>query len=439
MPTFKGPVAIQQPGHMPRGLRLWPVLILLLVLPFFGQSFHYVKDVSVLWAISKAFPVISLPLVLFLIGCPPIPLVGLYLTMLAYLITVPSLTSIFSFDQNLILALGSQVKILPFLYFFSFLGFLVLLRPNFREVRFCFVFFGILTYFLLLLFGLFIPADWYDGFYSDESSRMFTHDDRGYRIRMPMFFGNVFLFYSFRAFLKYKHLWSLISVALMLALLLIFVKQRTFFVAQMGVLFMISLLTATPPVVRFLVIPAAALAAALMPSIDYFAFVINASETGVHVIRLLAAEQTHEFLSENMLRWVFGAGTLSPLGDIDLTDYFGQTFFLEDIGWLGNIFEYGIIGWLLLMSAHVAAAIYFIRNIWNYDETFSFALFCQIVYIVLVSILHPVTVAPGEFAICLAIMVYFKWVYIDPTIRTEPIGRSTFGVANPRRPAPRRA
>lgn len=46
------------------------------LLPLFGQTFHYLSALPPLWALSKAFPVLSLPAVLALRGYPRFPKIG---------------------------------------------------------------------------------------------------------------------------------------------------------------------------------------------------------------------------------------------------------------------------------------------------------------------------------------------------------------------------
>ena len=100
------------------------VAILVAVLPLFGQTFHYVKMLPPLWALSKAFPIVSLPLCLLLFAGPRPPGGRQMLLSILWLILVPSFISLFTFEQTFFVALTSQVKLLSLIYFFSFLALL---------------------------------------------------------------------------------------------------------------------------------------------------------------------------------------------------------------------------------------------------------------------------------------------------------------------------
>ena len=50
----------------PSNVRTFRIALLIVALPLFAQTFHYIKDLPLLWTVSKAFPVISAPLLLAL-------------------------------------------------------------------------------------------------------------------------------------------------------------------------------------------------------------------------------------------------------------------------------------------------------------------------------------------------------------------------------------
>ncbi|MDR3397386.1 MAG: hypothetical protein P4M06_07465, partial [Pandoraea sp.] len=58
-------------GGLPR---TFVVGCLVLLLPLFGQTFHYITALYPLWALSKAFPILTLPLVLRLGSQPRFPM-----------------------------------------------------------------------------------------------------------------------------------------------------------------------------------------------------------------------------------------------------------------------------------------------------------------------------------------------------------------------------
>ena len=175
--------------------------LLLLLLPLFGQSFHYVKALPPLWALSKAFPVISLPLALVLFrGSRPVASRQILLSFL-WLLLLPSFVAIFTFQQDFFTGITAQVKLLPLLYFFSFLGLLRWLKPTSSELTTGFLSCALMTFVLLLLLWLAAPESWYSTTYKIGDAPLLSVDSRGHRIRMPMYFAMIGLFYCFRRML----------------------------------------------------------------------------------------------------------------------------------------------------------------------------------------------------------------------------------------------
>ena len=61
-------------------------------------------------------------------------------------------------------------------------------------------------------------------------------------------------------------------------------------------------------------------------------------------IRVNTIMQAFRFMSDNNLRVLFGAGGLNSFYTISFQDYFNTNFWPSDIGWIGILFEFGIIG-----------------------------------------------------------------------------------------------
>jgi hypothetical protein len=82
-------------------------------------------------------------------------------------------------------------------------------------------------------------------------------------------------------------------------------------------------------------------------------------------------------------------------------------FFLTDIGWLGVIFEYGVIGALLMLLVHLAGwrqAISWGRP----DDPLSQAFGDYIVYLLVGSAVYSVVFTPGELTTTMALSYYFS-------------------------------
>lgn len=395
-------LSVFQPGWCrPRVL-----FLLCLVLPFFGQSFHYLKGVLPLWAISKAFPVITLPLTLVVLRHPRLPMTRQVMLTFLWCVLVPSFAAVFYFGQDFFTGVAAQVKMLPLLYFFSFLGLLLLLRPSLSELERSYFTLGLITYLTLVLLWLVIPESSYSGQYGFGSSPLFSHDSRGDRIRMPMYFGMITLFYGYRRFLQGDGLrWLLTAVAGFLLTLLL-VKTRAMVVGAVGVV-VINTFRAARPVVRLgllLLVPPALVG---LFSFDYLQSMFSTSPATGFDVRWVTAMKAIDFLGLSPGRWLVGVGTISPTNDDNFFSYFGHFFFLADITWLGVVFEYGFIGALLILLYELRALLFFRGNVaYRLNSPFLGSLCDYVIYVLLISNLYPPTLSPGETAVIMSIFAY---------------------------------
>jgi len=389
-------------------LRPGVMAVLLLVLPFFGQTFHYMKDALPLWAFSKAFPVLSLPMILVLFRYPRMPGARQVLVTFAWCFLVPSIAGIYYFNQDFFIGVTAQVKILPILYFFSFLGTLLVLRPTIRELTVGFLFWGIATYVVLVLLWALVPKAWYSDVYVFGSSPLLSIDSRGLRIRMPMYFGMIALFYCYRRFLDERRLRWLIGALIGAALTLWVVKTRAMVVGVAGVVALASFLAAGP-LKRLVVLLIVPLALGGLFSFDYLASMFDTRAGSGFEVRWETALKVVDFLGLDAVRWLFGVGTISPLSSDSLFSYFNHFFFLADVTWLGILFEYGLVGAILIFLYEVRALVFFHRLKWQADGAFLRSLYDYVLYVLLISNLYPPTLSPGETAVILAIFVYVRY------------------------------
>lgn len=384
----------------------WKVLaVLLLVLPFFGQSFHYMKGLLPFWAVSKAFPILSLPLALVLFRYPRMPAVRQVLATFVWVLLVPSFAGIYYFSQDFFTGVTAQVKLLPLLYFFSFLGLVLHLRPTLRELMTCFLVWGVVTYLALVLMWALVPQSWYSGVYAFGSSPLFSIDNRGNRIRMPMYFGMIALFYCYRRFLDDRRLRWLAGALVGFALTLWVVKTRAMIVGIAGVVVINSFL-AVGPLMRLALMLAAPLALGGLFSFGYLATMFSTDSSTGFDVRWRTATKAVEFLGVDPIRWLFGVGTISPTSSDSLFSYFDHFFFLADITWLGVLFEFGLIGAGLILFYELRGLLFFFKLKRRLVSPFLGGLNDYLVYVLLISNLYPPTLTPGETAVILAIFVY---------------------------------
>ncbi len=399
------PESMVSPASEP--IRWRNFIILFLLLPLFGEVFHYMKAVPPMWALSKAFPILSLPLCFFVLkGDRPVGTRQLLLTLL-YMFLVPSFTAIYSFQQNFFLGLTSQVKLLPIIYFFSFTGLMRLMKPSATEISKSFLWLSFTNFAILLLLWAITPQSAYESHYDVGDSPIFSFDSRGNRIRMPLYFGIIGIFYCYRRFFANGKWYWLLGTFSGFGLVLWLVRARSE-VLGLACLIGINAVRMSKPAVRVAMVALLPFAFAGLLSVPYVASVFSTDASTGFDVRRITIQKTIEFLGNSPVRWAIGVGSLSPLDPGGMIDYFNHFFFLADITWLGVVFEFGIIGAVLLFFIPA-------RGVWesrmvkqNAEGAFLGALQDYLIYAILISPLYPLTLSPGEFAMILAVLVYEK-------------------------------
>jgi len=406
---FSAPRVADYPDELP--VRWRQMLILLLVLPMFGQYFHYIKALHPLWALSKAFPIITLPLCFFAFrdGASPRVMRQLLLSML-YLLLMPSFMGIPTFDQNFFLGLTSQVKLLPILYFFSFLGLLRLLKPTPSEIAKSFLIWGALLVLVTYVIWLVVPQSAYAVSAKIDASPIFTRDGRGNRVRMAFYFGIIASFYCYRRFFSDKKIkWLLGTIAGFISVIGI-IRTRAF-VLGMAVTIAINTIRFSKRTARLVMLGVMPLLLVGLVSIPYVATVFDTSSKNGFDVRRYSTEKALAFLALDPVKWIFGVGSITPLDPTGFIRFFNHDFFLADITWVGIVFEFGLIGAALILLIPL-------RGLWESRDVttdragaFLGALQDYLVYAILISPLYPLTLSPGEYTVILAIFVYERTYY----------------------------
>ena len=401
-------------------LRPGVMAVLLLALPMFGQVFHYMKDLLPLWSLSKAFPVLSMPLAAVVFRHPTVPMTRQVILSFLWLALVPSFAGIFYFDQDFFTGITAQVKLLPMMYFFSLLGLLLLLQPTLRELTAGFLICGVVTFVCLVILWAVIPQRWYEEHYVAGGSPLFTADNRGNRIRMPMYFGIIFIFYHYRRFLRRPRFGALLAVAVGVALTLELVKTRAMLVGIGGVLVLNGFFT-TRGFLRYAVSSGALAAVAGMFSFGYLRTVFRTDPASGFDVRWQTVLKATAFLGSDPLRWLLGVGTISPTSKASLSAFFDHFFFLADITWLGIVFEFGLVGALLFLVYELRGMLFYQRALRpRIDSHFLGSLQDYLLYVLLISNLYPPTLTPGETAVILAIYAYvWQWLQTYDAERLE--------------------
>lgn len=396
---------------MPAAGARWKLLALLLAAPLFLQSFHYVIDVYPLYLLSKGWPLLTLPLAL--LGAVEEPrLRPLLLATLAYVLLLPPLMTMLNFAQSYASAVTGVVKVLPFTYYFSAGWLLRRLRPSAAELQRCFAWLGALNLGLLALLWLVVPDSAYrSGAIGEEVSKLFLWDpERGNRITLPLVFGLIFIFLQARQALRGGGWWRLSLSLAAVALLVLVYKQRTV-IGCVVVLLGWAVFAEASPRGRLLLGWLATVAAAA--GLGLTALNGWTPDTGALGGSLTARQLTIEialrFLADNPLRWLLGAGALTRASDISFAEYFQHAnFYLVDIGWLGVLFEYGVIGSGLLLAVYLAALRLGGRVPHPAGAPLVPALTDYCRFLLLSSPILSVVWAPGEVCSILAVFVYLE-------------------------------
>ncbi|WP_406237055.1 hypothetical protein ACF3NX_07100 [Acetobacter orientalis] len=386
-------------------VRKYIMFWLIIALPFFGEIFHYLNSVKPLWAFSKLMPVLSLPLIFHLRGYSLFPISRQVIFTFTWLLLSPTIASIFYFHEGFFTAITAQVKILPILYFFSFLSFLLILKPKLYEIEKSFIILGLTTTIILLCFWLTIPNSWYQEHYVVGSAPFFSSDNRGHRIRMQMYFAIIALFFFYRRGFAEKRVIYFLSAAAIFFVTLLLVKTRAMIIGCTGVL-LPNTIVWVPPFVRIVVAGVAPFALVGMFSTGYLASTFSTSASSGIDVRRSTAQLAIHFLGEHPFKWIFGVGTLSPTSTDTLMKYFHHFFFLADITWLGIVFEYGLFGASLIIAFQLRGLIFFKTINKIVSDDFLGALRDYLLYVLIISIFYPPTLTPGETAVILSIFAY---------------------------------
>jgi hypothetical protein len=404
-------------------------------MPFFAQVFHYLNELPPPYLLSKAWPFLMFPLSLYGAIRMRLPGRNLFLLLLAYLLGFTPLVSIIQLGNGLLDALATTVKAWPFTYYFALAAMLSLLALPPERVRAVFLSYGIATFVLLVLLYTLAPRSW---FVTDPiNGKLLQYDtDRGRRVYMSMIFGMIFIFYLARsAILEGKRL-RLLLIPVCLLIQVLTYKQRTA-IAVAVLVTAYGIVMSLPGRLRRLAIglgigmlvPMLLLVAAKLGLFGGAGWdTLEQSLGGSLSVRQNSSALAARFLGDDTLRWIFGVGATTRFGSVTLADIFGYSqFFVSDLGWLGVVFEYGLIGAILVLVVHVWAYVTTARRGMATRDPFILALSDYVLYLILTSAVYSLVLQPGELGVVLALAVYLS-----------AVGRAAPAVPTVERTVPRR-
>ncbi len=383
--------------------------ILLVVLPMFGGVYQVVSDAGPLYPLSKAWPFLMLPLAVLGYLLVRLPARLLYVTTLAYVIPIPPLMAMIHLGSTFPEALTTIVKTMPISGFFSLSMILAWLRPTADEVRRAITWLGYATFVLMALLWEIVPSSAYRSEFGVATIFIGNDDVRGDRIIMPMYFGLLLLFQLARRFGQDHRARHLLLILVGYALLSTIYKERVPIIFSFTVICLGYLETVMRSRTTAFFLATAAGLAALIVGLSALGIDQAAERLGGSLaVRLMSIDIAWDFLRDNPLRWIFGAGATTAYASVTLNTLFrNPAFFLADIGWLGVVFEYGLIGALLILAIHVAGLIITTR-VARPQDAVSQALRDYAIYLLPASLIYSTALLPGEIATATALAIYLR-------------------------------
>lgn len=392
------------------GLQQHAGILLLLTLPLFGQLFHYLIDVGPIYYLSKAWPFLTLPLAAYAIFRVSTPFHTLYMVTIAYALGVTPVLSMVWLGNDIVEAFTTTIKVWPLTYYFSMLAVLVVLKPSPTLITRTILQLGIATYVIMWILWIVVPVS----FYASDStiSKLFMFEnERGYRIYMPVTFGIIMLFYLASRMAERPRLWIVLSSIAMLGSLVYIYKQRLAIFTTIIVIGW-TFVARLPLLARsiFVLLGAGiggAMAIAALANLDRITESLGASLS----VRQHSMALVTQYLVNEPLRWIFGVGGTTRFANTTLSEIMGSaSFYLADLGWLGVLFEYGLVGSLMILSLYIVIVRLPATVEWGdeKDAAMTNALRAYVLYLLLTSSIYSAVFVPGELAAISALFLYMR-------------------------------
>lgn len=389
------------------------VVALILMLPMFAGLFAYVVDVKPLYGLTKVWPLVTAPLaVVAALRLKP-DYQTLLLVVCAWLLGVTPLIGVTQLGNDAFGAAASSVKVWSLTGALGLFAALWALSPSEADLRRAVVIMAATTFAFLIGAWFLAPEPLFQQ--TIEDTKVFLSDpERGRRINAPMMFAILGLFVVNRAFWHRPAVWKAAAVLLGVAAMVLFYKQRAQIAGSVAVLGLAAALSLGRWRTPVLMIGGAVGLAVLIPAVLWLGARAADSLGGSLSMRQIEAEAALRFLNDAPWRWITGVGSATRIGDVTLGDIVGTPFFFpSDLGWLGVVFEYGLIGAGLMLALHLVA----IRMAWDAakaGDDLTRAVFDYAVFLLVVSPVVSVVLAPGELATILALTVWFRTLQARP-------------------------
>lgn len=385
----------------------WRVLIVLFALPMFAQCFQYMVDIPALYLLSKAWPMLTAPLLVWAVLRLDMPFKLLFLATMVWIIGFTPVIGMVELGNEAGPAFLTTAKVWAYGFVFSVAGLLVLLRLPPDTLGRIILGLGLGTYTIMVVLWLMVPTDVYGA--GDVNTKLFMYDlERGPHLYMPMFFGMLLVFFFNRSFWFQPRVWKAVAIITAFALQYVIYKERTAIAGGVLVVIIAGALSAGRwriPALAMLGLVSTVAVLYLIGRVEQVTDV-HSSLGGSLAVRQVSVATAWKYLSLEPSRWLLGVGATTRFGNVTLAQIFGnRMFFLADIGWLGVVFEYGVIGALLMLLVHLAGLR--MATKWSRpDDPLSQALADYVLYLIIVSAVYSVVFTPGELTTALAISSY---------------------------------
>ena len=380
--------------------------MLLALLPMYYQAFQYMIDVMPLYTLSKGWPLITLPIALWAAFALRLPYSAYYVVLIAYTVGLSPALSMVQLYNDFVEAAATTTKIWSFSFYFSLSAFLYWLQPNGAHIRRAILIFAVLTFVVQWTLWFTVPGSAY--MFGPKVSQIFYWDlERGFRVVLPMGMGLVGIFYVARLFARSPRVWHALVIAAAIGSMVFIYKQRlatlsaiviTLFAATSG-------LRARSPLLAWGgMLAGAGLAVLALQALPESA--VEGSLGNSLSIRETSVRLAWDFISDDPLRLLFGVGATTNVSAVTFQQIFNnENFFTTDIGWIGVLLEYGLIGSALIAGAYLLGIIV-TQKAAKLGDPLMQALSDWAIYLIMVTAVYSVIYTPGEIMTATAIAVY---------------------------------
>lgn len=334
------------------------IIFLCIIFIFSFQIFYYFSDFLYLYIPAKIFfPLLAILFgfiyILYYLKKKKVDANAILFLLFWFILSLSSgAMSNYYFEQSFIVGFVSQIKLAAFSFYFLLLYVLIKYKVTFKELEEAFIILAVSSLLLFYFMNLFIDPHL---FWNGEFNNIIfpgKHSSDEIRYVFPIVFVHIGIFIYFRKYLVEKKYKFLIYVFAGVFYEIFFHEQRM----EMAALILTLILSYTwhklsPKSAFFLSIIGIIIGLQLIlwsfSEIKMY-FIQDSS----FAIRLNTLSVVFLAFENDVLGWIFGHGFLSPIGQKTYQDLYGDNFWLADIGWIGVIYEFGIIGVLIFMYVY---------------------------------------------------------------------------------------